>query len=63
MRFLSTVNFYKQLPSDMLGLTDHYTAYCFNEAIAYIIKRLENGEEPIFKVEYKSFRDMYNDCT
>lgn len=38
---------------------DTYTAYCFDEACAYIIRKLEEGEEPQFKVEYKSFADMY----
>lgn len=36
-------------PSELLGITDTYVAFCFDEACAYIIKKIEDGEEPIFK--------------
>lgn len=32
-----------------MGIDDEYTAYCFNEACAQIMYRLEKGEEPYFK--------------
>lgn len=50
---------YKRSPSNLLDITDPYTAYCLDEACAYIIKKLEAGEEPTFRKEFKSFADMY----
>lgn len=38
-------------PSEMLDIEDKYTAYCFDEAIAFIIKKLKDGEEPKFRME------------
>lgn len=32
-----------------MGLEDEYTSYCFNEACAYMMYRIENGEKPYFK--------------
>lgn len=68
---------YKCLPSEIIGIDkeDTYTAYCFNEACAYIMVKLEEGKErPKYKdVEekkirerrkkaknYKSFKDFYS---
>ena len=50
---------YNCRPSTLLDITDSYTAFCFDEACAYIIQKLEDGEEPIFKAKYKSFKDLY----
>ena len=36
-------------PSELLGIDDVYTAFCFDEACAYIVKQLRDGKEPIFK--------------
>jgi hypothetical protein len=46
-------------PSTLLDLSDPYTTYCFDEACAYILSRIEEGDTPVFKVHYKSFADMY----
>lgn len=60
---------YSRLPSDILGVEDNYTAFCFNEACAYIAMRLRDGdkivekEEKKKKKEYKSFKDFYKDIT
>ena len=35
-------------PSDLMGIDDAYTAFCFDEACAVIIKRIQDGEEPKF---------------
>ena len=65
MGFLGMVNVYKCRPSQLLGLTDTYTSYCFDEACAYIIRKIENKEEPNFskfkqnKKKYNSFADLY----
>lgn len=36
-------------PSEMIGIVDSYTAFCFDEACALIITKLEQGEQPVFK--------------
>lgn len=41
-------------PSEMIGIVDSYTAFCFDEACALIITKLEQGEQPIFKETQKS---------
>lgn len=34
-------------PADMLGIPDSYTAWCFDEAVLYIISKIEeSGEIP-----------------
>lgn len=38
-------------PSEMLDIDDKYTAFCFDEAIAFIIKKLKDGEKPKFRME------------
>lgn len=37
-------------PSELLEIEDAYTAFCFDEACSYIIKRLKDGEIPIARV-------------
>ena len=56
---LGLANVYKVRPSTLLDIMDPYTAYCFDEACAYITGQLEKGEEPQFKRKYKSFKEMY----
>ena len=34
-------------PSDIMGIEDAYTAFCFDEACADIVNRIKNGEQPI----------------
>lgn len=52
-------------PSELLGIEDTYTAFCFDEACSYIIKELKDGKEPIIKYEsnknnnYKKPSDLY----
>lgn len=48
----------------MMGIKDEYTAFCFDEACAFIIKQLRDGKEPIMKVEndkivYNKPSDLY----
>ncbi len=53
-------------PSDIMGIEDTYLAFCFDECCAYIIKRMQDKEEPIIPVnENKTTRvskpsDIYN---
>lgn len=46
-------------PSELMCINDGYTAFCLDEACAYIKARMMDGEEPKFKKQYKSFSDIY----
>lgn len=51
-------------PSEVMGIEDGYTAFCFDEACAFIIKQIKEGKEPIMRVEqnnivYKRPSDLY----
>lgn len=50
---------YKCRPSTLFDIADPYTAYCFDEACAFIIQKIEDGEEPHFKQKFTSFTEMY----
>lgn len=64
---------YKRLPSEIMHIADEYTAFCFDEACAYILMKLEKGDTPYWqnsddemkqmKQEYHSFTDFYRDVT
>lgn len=59
---------YKTRPSEILGIVDVYTAFCLDEACAYITSKIKSGEEPDFNIQkeslekrhYSSLRDMYS---
>ena len=45
---------YHSRPSELLGISDDaYTAYCFDEAMAYITSRIKDGEKPKYKDKKK----------
>lgn len=51
-----------------MGIEDDYTAFCFDEACAYICSKLLNGEIPNYDrstmkkdTHYKSFTSFYSD--
>lgn len=46
-------------PSTLFDISDPYTAYCFDEACAYIKARLDNGDEPVFEQKFTSFTELY----
>lgn len=61
---------YSLRPSQIIGVEDDYTAFCFDEACAFIRAKLEAGEKPHYKVfreeqevvqEYESFTEFYKD--
>lgn len=56
---LAMVKRYNKLPSELMSIEDDYTAYCFNEACAFILGELEAGEEIHFKKQYNSFTQLY----
>ncbi|WP_317720255.1 hypothetical protein [Clostridium tetani] len=37
---------YKQKPSEIIGLTNDYEAFCFDEACIYIMYKLQDEEAP-----------------
>jgi hypothetical protein len=52
---------YHQRPSQLLNLTNDYEAFCFDEACAYIMGKLEEKEQPKFKIDYSSSNSYNND--
>lgn len=54
---------YKCRPSTLFDIADPYTAFCFDEACAYIQMKLDDGEEPTFERKFTSFKDMYKHYT
>lgn len=59
------------MPSEIIGIEDGYTSFCFNEACSFIIAKLESGEKPRYieyvDIEteredlkhYSSFKELY----
>ena len=54
---------YHKTPSELVGIEDEYTGFCLNEACAYIQAKIENGEDPVFRLHYHSFSDLYSQYT
>ena len=55
-------------PSELMNIEDAYTAFCFDEACAYIVNQLKDGKEPVIRKgkdadgntkHYNSFSDFY----
>lgn len=53
-------------PSEILKIDDEYTAFCFDEACAVIISRIQAGEKPTYVLEdennpkeFKNFSEFY----
>lgn len=46
-------------PSSLLDIDDPYTAYCLDEACSYIVRQIQDGNEPTFRQKFKSFTDLY----
>ncbi len=60
MGFLAMAKAYRQKPSDLLGVDDPYTAFCFDEACFYLEARLASGQKPVYKSKAQSFSEFYN---
>lgn len=50
-----------------MGIRDSYTAFCLDEAAAYIVARIKDGEKPVMDIgsgrgpaNYKRPSDLYN---
>lgn len=50
---------YKVRPSELMHIEDSYTAFCLDEACAFIAAKLDNKEEINFVTEYNSFSELY----
>lgn len=62
MSILAISKQYKQRPSEIIGITNDYEAFCFDECCTYILNELskENPKEPIFEDNYKK-KNINND--
>lgn len=56
---IGLANNYNCRPSSLLGITDVYTAFCFDEACSYIKDKLSKQESPVFTKHYDSFSQIY----
>lgn len=52
---------YNLRPSLLLNIEDEYTAFCFDEACAYVMARLDKGDEIIREKHYSTLSEMYDD--
>lgn len=50
---------YKCRPSTIIHIKDEYTQFCFDEACAYIISKVQKGETPMFRKRYSSFTEAF----
>ena len=48
LRIIVQAKNYNKLPSEILGITNTYTAFCFNEACLHIQLALEDKDTVIF---------------
>lgn len=48
LRIIAQAKNYNKLPSEILGITNTYTAFCFNEACLHIQLALEDNSRVIF---------------
>ena len=51
MPVLLTAQRFRGRPSEILGIDDCFTAYCFDEACCFILSQLEEGKRPFFRRE------------
>lgn len=43
----------------IIHIKDEYTQFCFDEACAYIISKVQKGETPMFRRHYSSFTEAF----
>lgn len=61
MRIINLHHANKCRPSEIMDIDDPYTAFCFDEAINYIVMQIKEGNEPCFKKRYSSPSQMYKE--
>lgn len=47
-------------PSEIIAIKNDYEAYCFDEACALIISKIDNGEKPKFDKKDKKIKQNEN---
>lgn len=58
---------FSKAPSEIIGITDSYDAFCFDEACMFIMYKLDSGEKIKYQEEekperhYSKLSDMYKD--
>ena len=57
-RILNLARAQGRTPSEVLGLDDEYTAFCFDEACEYIVDRFKKGDEPQYEKKKKKVTSM-----
>ena len=60
LRIIGVAKSYNVRPSQMMGISDTYTAYCFDEACAVIAQKIKDGEEPVEKTHYSTPSQLYS---
>jgi len=59
-RVVTTAKIWGIRPSELLGIGDSYSAYCLDEAGAYVSRLLEEGKPvPTAVKKARSFSDIY----
>lgn len=51
LRIISQSKKFNKPPSEIIGIDDHYVAFCFDEACIYILNEYEQGNEAKFEEE------------
>ena len=60
MRVINQALKFNKLPSEIARIHQEYEAFCFDEACEYIIKQLEDKNNPIWREDRKSKSSMRN---
>lgn len=42
-----------------MEIDDQFLAFCFDEACDYILGRVKQGDQPVYRTKAKSFHDFY----
>lgn len=61
LQLINMSNAYRCSPSQLLHVEEDYAAWCLDEACFFVKRKIDEGEEPLFKKAYKSFSDVYKD--
>jgi len=65
INIISMSQVYSCKPSEVIGDLDSYTAFCFDEACAFILNEIsgdgtkDSGKVPVFRRKVSSFRELY----
>ena len=57
-RILNLAKVQGKTPSEVMGIDDEYTAFCFDEACDYLVKRVLKGDDPRYEKKKKKVSSM-----